>query len=230
MKTIGMIGGTTWASTKEYYTIINKEVNKKLGKTHSAECILYSIDFEETMTKNWNNWKEIEKRFIKIANILEISGADLLIICANTPHKIADKIIENMKIPLIHIADTTGEKIKEKDLKKVGLLGTKYTMNEDFIKKILKDKYNIEVIVPKEKDQEIIENIIFNELSHEIIKEKSKQKFKKIIEKLISKNAQGIILGCTEIPLLIKQEDFDLPIFDTTNIHAKAAVKFALKK
>ena len=230
MKTIGLIGGTTWISTKEYYRILNQETNKILGKKHSAKIILYSMDFEETMVKNWDSWKEITKELIDIAKNLEKIGAECLVICANTPHRIADKIQENIEIPLIHIGDATGEKIKEKGLKKVGLLGTKYTMNEDFIKQRIKDRYNIETIVPTADEQKIIEDIIVDELTFDIIKEESKEEYLKIIEKLISGGAEGIILGCTEIPLLIKQSDIDIPVFDTTTIHAKAAVKYALRK
>lgn len=229
MKTIGLIGGTTWVSTKEYYRIINEETNRILGEKHSAKCILYSIDFEEVMVKNWHNWDEITGLFINIAKTLEKAGAELLVICANTPHRIADKIQASIDIPLIHIGDATGEKIKEKNLKKVGLLGTKYTMNENFIKQRIKDKYNIETVIPNGNDQEIIEDVIENELTFDIIKDSSKQKYKKIIKKLVKNGAEGIILGCTEIPLLIKQSDIDTPVFDTTSIHAKAAVEYAIK-
>lgn len=229
MKTIGLIGGTTWLSTLEYYRIINQTVNKKLGCKHSAKCILYSIDFEEIMVKNWHNWDEITKIFIQIAKTLEKAGSELLVICANTPHKIADKIQENIGIPLISIVDATAEKIKEKNLKKVGLIGTSYTMNEDFFKKKLKDKYGIQTVIPDENNQKIIEDIIEKELSFNIIKKVSKQKYIKIIDKLISEGCEGIILGCTEIPLLIGQSDLDIPVFDTTSIHAKATVEYALK-
>ena len=230
MKTIGLIGGTTWVSTKEYYRIINEEINKKLGEKHSAKCILYSIDFEEVVVKNYDDWEKITNSFKDIAKTLENAGAECIVICANTMHKIADKVEENINIPLIHIADATGEKIKEKNLKKVGLLGTKYTMNEEFIKQRIKDKYDIETIVPNDDDQKIIEDIINNELTFEIIKESSKQKYIDIINKLVSKGAEGIILGCTEIPLLIKSSDVNIPVFDTTSIHAKAAVEYALRK
>lgn len=230
MRIIGLIGGTTWVSTKEYYRIINEEINKKLGEKHSAKCILYSIDFEEVVVKNYNDWEKITSPFKDIAKTLENAGAECIVICANTMHKIADEIEENIGIPLIHIADVTGEKIKEKNLKKVGLLGTKYTMNKEFIKQRIKDKYDIETIVPNADDQKIIEDIIVNELTFDIIKESSKQKYIEIINKLVSKGAEGIILGCTEIPLLIKSNDVDIPVFDTTSIHAKATVEYALRK
>lgn len=230
MKTIGLIGGSTWVSTVDYYRFINEEVNRRLGDKHSAKCIIYSIDFEEIMAKNWNNWSEIEKHFIQISKKLENAGAQMLVICANTPHRIANKIQNKINIPLIHIADVTAEKIKEAGLKKVGLLGTIYTMKEDFIKQRIKDKYGIDVIVPNSEDQKIIENIIFDELTFEDIQESSKQKYIKIINKLVAAGAEGIILGCTEIPLLIKQKDVNIPVFNTTEIHAKAAVDYALEK
>jgi aspartate racemase len=229
MKTIGLIGGTTWVSTIEYYRIINETVKEKLGGAHSAHCILYSVDFDEFIVKNVGKWDEIAKSFIDIGKKLEISGADLLVICANTMHKIADQIQNSVNIPIIHIADVTAERIVEKGLKKVGLLGTKYTMEEDFYKQILKNKYGIETIIPEADDRKIVHDVIMNELTYENIKDSSKQKYIEIINSLVSKGAEGIILGCTEIPLLIKQSDVGIPVFDTTTIHAKAAVEYSLK-
>ncbi len=230
MKIIGLIGGTTWISTLEYYRIINEEINEKLGGKHSAICILFSIDFEETIIKNHDNWNEITKSIIYAAKTLEKAGAQLIIICANTIHKIADEVENNIKIPLINIIDETGKKIFEKNIKKVGLIGTKITMSEDFYKKRLKDKYEIETIIPDIKDQDIINNIISEELTFNIIEKSSKQKLLKIINKLISKGARGIILGCTEIPLLLKSSDIDIPVFNTTIIHAKKAVEYSIEK
>jgi aspartate racemase len=229
MKTIGLIGGTTWLSTIEYYRIINETVKEKLGGAHSAHCILYSVDFDEFVLQREGKWDEIACSFIDIAKRLEQSGADFLIICANTIHKIADEIQKSVNIPILHIADVTAERIVESGLKKVGLLGTKYTMEEEFYKRRLKERFNIETIVPETKEREIIHNIILDELTHEIIKRSSKQKYIKIINNLVYKGAEGIILGCTEIPLLIKENDVNTHIFDTTAIHAKAAVEFALK-
>lgn len=230
MKIIGLIGGTTWISTLEYYRIINEEINEKLGGKHSANCILFSIDFEETIIKNHDNWNEITRSIIYAAKTLEKAGAQLIIICANTIHKIAEEVENSIKIPLIHIIDATGEKIFEKNIKKVGLIGTKITMNEVFYKKRLKDKYEIETIVPDIKDQDVINNIISEELTFNIIEKSSKQKLLKIINKLISKGARGIILGCTEIPLLLKSSDIDIPVFNTTIIHAKKAVEYSIEK
>lgn len=229
MKVIGLIGGTSWVSTVEYYRIINETVKEKLGGAHSSHCILYSIDFDEVILQREGKWDEITLSFIDIAKKLEQSGADFILICANTMHKIADKIQNSIKIPILHIVDVTAEKIIEKGLKKVGLLGTKLTMEEQFYKKRLKEKFNIDTIIPEALDRDIIQNIIFNELTYEIIKQSSKQKYIKIINNLVSKGAEAIILGCTEIPLLIKKNDVNIPIFDTTTIHAKAAVEYALK-
>ena len=229
MKTIGLIGGTTWLSTIEYYRIINETVKEKLGRSHSARCILYSINFEETVVQNQGRWDVISKSFIDITKKLENAGADFLIICANTMHKIADDIENNANIPIIHIADVTAEKIIERGLSKVGLLGTSCTMEEDFYKERLKEKFNIETIIPEKNERDLINKIILNELTQGKIMQSSKQKYLEIIDNLIDKKAEGIILGCTEIPLLIKKDDVDIPIFDTTEIHAKAAVEYALK-
>jgi len=228
MKIIGLIGGTTWVSTQEYYRIINETIKEKLGKSHSAHLILYSIDFEKTVIKNEGKWDIISKNFIDIAIKLEHSGADFIVICANTMHKIADEIQKNINIPILHIVDVTAEKIKSTGLKKVGLLGTKYTMKEEFYKKRLKEKFGIETIIPDSDEIDFVNSVIHEELTNKIINMSSKQRYIEIINKLISKGAEGIILGCTEIPLLINQNDIDVPVFDTTEIHAKAAVEYAL--
>lgn len=227
MKTIGLIGGTSWLSTLEYYRIINETVNEKLGDAHSARCILYSVDFEEDIVKNEYNWDKIIENYIDIAIRLERFGADFLIICANTVHKIVEGVQKSIKIPILHIADATGIKIVENGFKKVGLLGTRITMEENFYKNRLKEKFGIETIIPKENEREIIHKIIHEELTYNIIRDSSKQRYIKIIRNLVDDGAQGIILGCTEIPLLIKQNDVEIPVFDTTNIHAKAAVDYA---
>ncbi len=229
MKTIGLIGGTTWVSTLEYYRIINETVNERLGNAHSAHCILYSIDFEETIQQHIDDWDVIADSFVDIAKKLEQAGADFVVICANTIHKIADDVQKNINIPILHIVDVTAEKIQETGIKKIGLIGTKYTMGEAFYRQRLKEKFNIETIVPDQKEQEIIHNIILNELTYEIINPASKQKYIDIINNLVAKGAEGIILGCTEIPLLIKKNDVDIPLFDTTTIHAKATVEYALR-
>jgi len=229
MKTIGLIGGMSWVSSMEYYKIINETMNEKLGGLHSARSIMYSIDLAEIgEPSKARDWEIFTNKIVKVVRNLENSGAEFLVICTNTVHKIADEIQAGINIPLLHIADATAEQILKKNLKKVGLLGTKPTMTEDFYKKRLKDKFGIEVVVPNQDEMETIHNVIFTELVQRQISDTSKRKFKAIIENLVAEGAQGIILGCTEIPLLVKQEDIKVPIFDTTTIHAKAAVDFAL--
>lgn len=230
MKTIGLIGGMSWESSSEYYRIINETIKEKLGGLHSAKCILYSVDFEDIANlQHQGKWEELTKLMIDFAQKLERAGADLIVICTNTMHKMAEEIQNNINIPLLHIADVTAEKIIEKGLSKLGLLGTEFTMEEDFYKKRLKERYSLDVIIPSDSDRKIIDNIIYNELCLGVKKESSKEKFKEVIKKLISDGADGLILGCTEIPLLISQKDVEAPLFDTTTIHSKAAVEFALK-
>jgi len=231
MKTIGLIGGMSWESSSVYYNIINETVKERLGGLHSAKCILYSVDFEEIASlQHQGEWEELTKLMINFAQQLEGAGADFIVICTNTMHKMAEEVQDNIHIPLLHIADATAEKIIEQGLRKPGLLGTKFTMEEDFYKQRLKKKYSINVIIPSYADREIIDSVIYNELCLGIIKQSSKEKFKEIIKKLISIGADGLILGCTEIPLLISQKDVEVPLFDTTTIHSKAAVAFALNE
>lgn len=230
MKTIGLIGGMSWESTLEYYKILNESVKERVGGLHSARCVVYSFDFEEIEElQHQGNWNKLTELMIEAAQKLEKTGAELIIICTNTMHKMADEVQRAIKIPLIHIADATAEVAKEKRLKKVGLLGTKFAMEEDFYKKRITEKHGIEVIIPNKDERELIHNVIYNELCLGILNPESKARFKEIVENLISNGAEGIILGCTEIPLLIKQEDIQVPVFDTTTIHAKSAVELALK-
>jgi len=230
MKTIGLIGGMSWESSSEYYRIINETVRERLGGLHSAECIMYSADFEEIENlQHQGKWEELTKLMLNFAQKLEGAGADFIVICTNTMHKMAEEVENNTNIPLLHIADATAEKIIEKGLGKLGLLGTNFTMEEDFFKKRLEEKYNIEVIIPSQNDRRIIDSVIYNELCLGIIKQSSKEKYKEVINRLISDGADGVILGCTEIPLLVSQGDVEMPVFDTTTIHAKSAVEFALK-
>ena len=230
MKKIGLIGGMSWESSLEYYRIINETVKQKLGGLHSAECIMYSVDFDEIeKLQHQGKWEDLTKIMIDCAQRLEKAGANVIIICTNTMHKMAGEVESSINIPLLHIADATAEKIKEKSFKKVGLLGTKFTMEEDFYKGRLIEKHDIEVIVPNSEEIQIVHDIIFDELCLGIIKETSKEQYKKIILNLAEKGAEGVILGCTEIPLLIKQEDVEVPLFDTTKIHAEFAVDYAIK-
>lgn len=229
MKTIGLIGGMSWESSSEYYRIINETVRERLGGLHSAECIMYSADFEQIENlQHQGKWEELTKLMLNFAQKLEGAGADFIVICTNTMHKMAEEVENNINIPLLHIADATAEKIIEKGLGKLGLLGTNFTMEEDFYKKRLEEKYNIEVIIPSQNDRRIIDSVIYNELCLGIIKQSSKEKYKEVINRLISDGADGVILGCTEIPLLVSQGDVEMPVFDTTTIHAKSAVEFAL--
>jgi len=230
MKVIGLLGGMSWESSLEYYRIINETVKERLGGLHSAKCILYSVDFEEIeLLQHESKWDELTKIMIESAQNLEKAGANMVLICTNTMHKMANEVQNAIQIPLLHIADAAAEKVKEKNLKKVGLLGTKYTMEQDFYKGRIKEKYNIDVIIPDTDDErEDVHNVIFNELCLGQIKDESREKYKKIIKNLAKNGAEGIILGCTEIPLLINQKDFAIPIFDTTLIHCISAVDYAL--
>ncbi len=231
MKIIGLIGGMSWESSQEYYRIINETVKEMLGGFHSAKIIMYSVDFEEIeKLQHQEKWRELTELMIDAARRIERGGADFVVICTNTMHKMADDVQKNIKIPLLHIADVTAEKIKEKGLRKIGLLGTKFTMEEDFYIGRLTEKHSLDVIIPNEEERQIVHDVIFNELCLGEIKQSSKEQFKKIMQNLVSRGAEGIILGCTEIPLLVKQEDVEVPLFDTTMIHAKSAVEYAIKK
>lgn len=230
MKTIGLIGGTSWKSTVIYYQLLNRQVNAALGGAHSAKCILYSVDFDQ-IEKNIaaNRWDQIAATLGEAAKSLEAAGADFILICTNTLHKVLPMIKDQVSIPFLHIAGATADKIEEAGIKKIGLLGTKATMTQDFYKGILADR-GLEVLTPtKEEDLDLINRVIFDELCHGVVKESSKREYQRIIGELAARGAEGIILGCTEIDLLIKQEDTELPIFDTTAIHAAVAVERALQ-
>lgn len=228
MKTIGLIGGTSWHSTIDYYRIINQKVNEILGGVSSAKILMYSLDFAE-MKKlaDENNWNEVSKKLCSIAQTLEKGGADCLLLSANTLHIVAGDVRKIINIPLIHIAEETMLEIKKNGLKKVGLLGTRFTMEENFFKDILSGN-QIESVIPGKDDREFIHNTIFDELGKGIFTEGTKNRYLDIINKLVSEGAEGMILGCTEIPLIIKDEDCPVEIYNTTLIHASAAVKLAL--
>ena len=230
MKTIGLIGGTTWYSTIDYYRYINELVNNKLGGDETAKVILNSVNYGEIKKLTLkNDWDSIANIICTAARKTQAAGADCILLCANTMHHIADKVEQAITIPLIHIADATANEIKKADLKTVALLGTKYTMQLNFLKDRLLT-HGINPLIPDEDGIEKVNAAIFNELGKGIILPETKQLFIKIINQLISQGAQGVILGCTEIPLLIKPADCSLPLFDTTFIHATAAVDFALAK
>lgn len=229
MKTIGLIGGMSWESTVTYYELINKNIKNDLGGLHSAKILLYSVDFEEIEKCQSNgDWNKSAEILSDIAIKLEKAGADFILICTNTMHKVADKIKEKISIPLIHIVEVLAEELKKENISKVALLGTKYTMIETFYKQKLFEA-NIDVIIPDNDEIETVNDIIFQELCLGIISESSKNQYLKIIEKLQSKGAEGVILGCTEIGLLINQKDLNIPVFDTTEIHSKKAAILALK-
>ena len=229
LKTIGLIGGMSWESTVTYYKIINETVKERLGGLHSAKCILYSVDFQEIEECQANgNWEKSGEILGEAANNLEKAGADFIVICTNTMHKVVNQIKEKISIPILHIAEMTAEKILEKGLKNIALLGTKYTMEQDFYKSKLIEK-GINVIIPDKNDIETINEVIYDELCLGTINFNSKKKFLEIVDKLRSKGAEGIILGCTEIGLLIKNEDTDVPLFDTAIIHAEQAAMYSIK-
>lgn len=228
MKTIGLIGGMSWESTVSYYQIINEEVKRRLGGLHSAKVILYSVEFDEIEKCQSNgDWEKSGDILGNAAKGLEAAGADFILICTNTMHKVAPQIQSMIHIPIIHIADATAEELEKCQIRSVGLLGTKYTMTQEFYKQRLIDR-GIDVVIPDVEDIDVVNDIIFQELCIGKIKEESRKKFQKIIDSLKDKGADGVILGCTEIGLLIHQADSSLPVFDTIVIHAKRAVEIAL--
>lgn len=228
MKTIGLLGGMSWESTLSYYQIINEGVKERLGGLHSAKILLYSVDFAEVEAcQATNDWDKSAEILGEAAKKLEKIGADLIVICTNTMHKIVPQIEKKLSIPILHIADATAKALQKNGISKVALLGTRYTMTQDFYKSRLINQ-GISVLIPDENDIETVNRIIYDELCLGILSEASRQKYQSIIEKLKENGAQGVILGCTEIGLLIKQKDSALPVFDTTLIHAKAAVNEAL--
>lgn len=228
MKTIGLIGGMSWESTSLYYKTINEYIKNKLGGLYSAKCILYSVNFEEiSRLQKSGDWEKCGEILGDIAKKLETAGADYIVICTNTMHKVVPVMKKYINIPVIHIAEAAYGRIAAKGIKNIGLLGTKYTMQQDFYKSILIDK-GLNVIIPDEEDIEFINNVIFNELCCGEINPKSKQKFIEIVEKLKKKGAEGVILGCTEIVMLISQKDIDIPVFDTTAIHAETAAQMSI--
>ncbi len=229
MKTIGLIGGMSWESTIPYYRIINETAGKELGGFHSAKIILYSVDFSELEKyMSEGKWENIAGVLTDAAIKLECAGADVILVCTNTMHKLFPNILEKVKVPMIHIADATADELEEKGIRKVALLGTKYTMTGDFYKSRLKER-GFDVVIPGEEDIELINSVIFDELCKGIVKDSSRQAYAKVIEKLRDNGAEGVILGCTEIGMLVSQKDSVIPVFDTTVIHAKSAAKFALK-
>lgn len=230
MKTIGLLGGMSWESTVTYYQIINEVVKQELGGLHSAKVLLYSVDFSEIeKCQADNDWEKSANILSTAAENLEKSGADFIVICTNTMHKVAPQIQSRIKIPVIHIAEATADELKHRHISKVALLGTKYTMTQDFYKEKL-EKAGVSVLIPNEQEIEMINDIIYHELCLGVISETSKVKYLEIINRLAKQGAQGVILGCTEIGHLIQQKDTALPVFDTAQIHAARAARLSIDK
>ena len=230
MKTIGLLGGMSWESTLEYYQLINQGVKNSLGGLHSAKIILNSVDFEPIeKLQHQGDWAGTAEILIKAARSVEAGGADFILICTNTMHKVAAEIEQAIQIPLVHIADATAEQLASDNIDTVGLLGTSFTMEQDFYKGRLEEKFNLKVITPITEDREIVHNVIYNELCLGNIENHSRTQYLRIIQDLAEQGAQAVILGCTEIGLLVKQADTKIKLFDTTAIHAAKAVELAIQ-
>jgi aspartate racemase len=229
MKIIGLLGGMSWESSLEYYRIINQEAGRRLGGLHSAECVMYSVDFapvEELLRAG--RWDAIASLLAAGARRLEAAGAAVVLIATNTMHHVADRVREAVTAPLLHIGDATGRELARRGFRRVALLGTRFTMEMDFYRTRLEKAHGLKVLVPDAPEREVVHQIIYDELGRGIIREESRRAYVKIIEGLVGRGAQGVVLGCTEIPLLIKEKDSPVPVFDTTALHAQAAVDFAL--
>ena len=228
MKTIGLIGGMSWESSIEYYRIINEMTKAKLGGLHSGKSIMVSVDFAEIeILQHQGRWAEAAEILMEAAKDLENGGANFIVLCTNTMHKVAEELETSVKIPLLHIADATAQRVKDSGIEKIGLLGTRFTMEEEFYKGRLSQKYGLNVGIPHAEEREIVHRVIYEELVLGKIVPRSKEQYISIMERMIDQGAEGIILGCTEIGMLIQQEDSKVPLFDTTRIHAEAAVEYA---
>lgn len=230
MKTIGLIGGMSWESTIPYYRTINETVKQRLGGLHSAKIVLYSVDFHEIeQLQRSGDWQRAGELLAQAAQTLARAGADCIVLCTNTMHKVAPQIEAAVGIPLLHIADATGQAIRRAGLNKVALLGTRFTMEQDFYKQRLSERHAIDVVVPNEMEREVVHRVIYQELCLGQIQLESRAAYRRIMQRLVEQEAaQAIILGCTEISLLVDQSDASVPLFDTTAIHAQAAAEFAL--
>jgi len=229
MKTIGLLGGMSWESSSVYYRLINEGMRAKLGGSHAADCLMISPDFAEIEAlQHAGAWDQLADKMVRLAQRLEAGGADFIILCTNTMHRFAPQICDNITIDFLHIADPTAQAIKQLDLQKVGLLGTRFTMEQDFYKGRLEKEYGLQVIVPEERDRHDVHHIIYEELVRGQVNETSRLIYRDVIKRLSEAGAQAIILGCTEIMLLVGAEDSPVPIFDTTTLHAQAAVTKAL--
>jgi aspartate racemase len=229
MKTIGLIGGMSWESTVPYYRIINETVREKLGGFHSAKLVLYSVDFHEIeQLQSSGAWDEAGRVLTQAAESLQAAGADFLVLCTNTMHKVADTVESAVRIPLFHIADPTAQEIKKAGFTQVGLLGTRFTMEEDFYRSRLRDRHRLEVLIPGNADRGVVHRVIYEELVQGLVRDSSRTEYRKIIQRLVNHGAQSVILGCTEISMLVGPTDSPVPLFDTTGIHARKAAEYAL--
>lgn len=229
MKLIGLLGGMSWESTQGYYRIINEEVKTALGGLHSARVLLHSVDFEPIeQRQHQGDWQGTADILIDAARSVEAGGADMLLICTNTMHKVADQICDAISIPLVHIADATADVLVKQGIKRVGLLGTAFTMEQDFYKGRLSERYGLDVLVPDQQDRQLVHDVIYHQLCLGEIRDESKREYLRIIDQLAAQGAEAVILGCTEIGLLVQQQDTATPLFDTTAIHAQRAVELAL--
>jgi aspartate racemase len=225
MKTIGLIGGMSWESSIEYYRLINEATKNKLGGLHSAKSVMYSVDFAEIEAlQHQDRWQEAADLMVSAAQSIERAGADFVVLCTNTMHKLADEIESNIRVPFLHIADVTAEKIQSRGIQKIGLLGTRFTMEQDFYRGRLVDKHGLEVLIPNEDERVVVHQVIYEELCLGIIHPESRKQYIEIMSRLVDSGAEGIILGCTEIELLVHPEDTMVELFPTTRIHAEAAV------
>jgi aspartate racemase len=230
MKKIGLIGGMSWESSLVYYRLLNELVKERLGGFHSARCLMESVDFAEIETlQHQNDWAALNERMAEAALNLEQAGADLVVLCTNTMHLCEHAIREAVSIPFLHIASATGKRIAGQKLTTVGLLGTKFTMEKDFYKGVLSNEYGIRTLIPEKEEREEVHRIIYGELVHGELRDASREAYRRIIGNLKRRGAEGVILGCTEIPLLISDRDVEVPVFDTTHIHAGEAVRWALQ-
>lgn len=228
--TIGLIGGMSWQSTAHYYELLNKMINDPLGRNHSAKLLLYSIDFEELAERQFaNQWAEAEAMMIDAAKRLERGGADFILLCANTEHIATEAVERSIQIPLLHIADATGARIVSRGIRRVGMLGTTFVMDREFYRNRLRDKFELEVIIPGTTHRKLVHDVIFNELVRGVVNPTSKANLREVISALIAAGAEGVVLGCTELTMITDQADSAVPLFDTTTIHSEAAVDCALR-
>ena len=231
MKTIGLLGGMSWESSIEYYRIINQEIRRELGGVHSARIVMVSLDFAEIEALQMEeNWADATRILVSSAQKLEGAGADFVLICTNTMHMMADEVARSLSIPLLHIADATAQAVQQKGIQSVGLLGTRFTMEEEFYRGRLETRHQLQILVPDQDERDLVHRVIYDELVQGKVLPKSREKYLSVIQSLITKGAEGIILGCTEIGLLVKAGDVRVPVFDTMEIHARAGVEAALSR